>query len=66
MKKFIIAIEETVVEEFEIIAENAENAMRIAEKKYKNGEFVLTPGEAQFKQMSIINPEDESTEWVEF
>lgn len=66
MKKFIIAIEETVTEEFEIIAENAEKAMRIAEKKYKSGEFVLSPGETQFKQMSIINPEDEATEWVEF
>lgn len=66
MKKFIIAIEETVVGEFEIIAENAEKAMRIAEKKYKSDELVLTPGEAQFKQMSIINPEDEATDWVEF
>ena len=66
MKKFIIEIEETVVEEFEIMAENTGKAMRIAEEKYKNGEFVLRPGEAQFKQMSIINPEDEATEWVEF
>lgn len=66
MKKFIIAIEETVTEEFEIMAENAEKAMKIAEKKYKRGEFVLSPGETQFKQMSIINPEDEATEWVEF
>lgn len=66
MKKFIVAIEETVVDEFEVIAEDAEEAMRIAEEKYNDCEFILCPGNLQFKQMSIIKPEDEVTEWVEF
>lgn len=66
MKKFIVAIEETVVEEFEVIAESAEEAMSIAEKKYKSGEFELTPGEVQYRQMSIVNSENEVTEWIEF
>lgn len=65
-EKFIIAIEETVVDEFEVVAEDADEAMRIAEEKYNDCEFVLCPGKLKFKQMSIIKPEDEVTEWVEF
>ena len=37
MKKYIIAIEETVVQEFEIKADTAEKAMEIAEEQYKKG-----------------------------
>ena len=66
MKKFIIAIEETVVDTFEVEANSAEEAMEIAEENYGNGEFVLKPGEVTFKQMSVIKPSEESTEWVEF
>ena len=66
MKKFIIVIEETVVEEFEVTAESAEKAMAIAEQKYKSSEFELAPGEVQYKQMRIVNPENEVTEWIEF
>lgn len=66
MKKYTIAIEETVVKEFEVYAGDSEEAMKIAEKKYKNGEFILNPGEVQFKQMCILKPENEVTEWSEF
>lgn len=66
MKKFIIAIEETLVQEFEVIADTAENAMEIVEEQYNNGTLVLSPGEAQFKQMAIVKPEDEATEWCKF
>ena len=45
MKKFVIAIEETVVGEFEVIAETENEAKEIAHKKYKNREFMLEPGE---------------------
>ena len=48
MKKYAIAIEETVVKEFEVYAGDSEEAMEIAEKKYKNGEFILDPGDIQF------------------
>lgn len=64
MKKFVIAIEETVVKEFEVWAEESCEALNIAEEKYYNGEFVLNPGEAQFRQMASVG--DEPTEWVEF
>lgn len=66
MKKFVITIEETVCQNFEVEAENAEQAMEFAENKYQNGEFVLEPGEVCFKQMAIMKPDDEATEWIEF
>ena len=66
MTKYTIAIEETIVKEFEVFADNTVVAMRIAEKKYKEGDFILNPGEVQFTQMSVVNPSDETTEWCEF
>ena len=64
MKKFTIAIEETVVQEFEVWAEDCFEALDIAEEKYNNGEFVLEPSEPQFRQMASVG--DEPTEWIEF
>ena len=64
--RFIVAIEETVVENFEITAESAEKAMEIAEKQYKNGDIVLTSGEVQFRQMAVLAPKEEATKWREF
>ncbi len=66
MKKYKITIEEIVVDEFEVFADSSEDAMRIAEEKYANGDFVLSPGEVQYKQMAINEPEDEATEFVGF
>lgn len=65
MKKYIIAIEETVVQEFEVAAKNREEALSSAEEKYRKGEFVLEPGELQYTQMKLINPENEKSEWIE-
>lgn len=64
--KYTITIEETNTKDFEIKASSAEEAYEIAERKYKAGEFVLDPGECQFKQMVITEPSEESTEWREF
>ena len=66
MKKYIIAIEETVVQEFEIKADTAEKAMEIAEEQDKKGMLIISPAEAQFKQMAIVKPDNEATEWCEF
>lgn len=54
------------MEEFEVEAENFGEALDIAEEKYRNWEFVLCPGEVQFRQMAIVKPNRESTEWTEF
>lgn len=43
-KTYSIIIEETITQEFKVIAESQEEALRIAEQKYKAQEFVLTPG----------------------
>lgn len=64
--KYIITIEETNAKDFEIEAESAEEAYEIAEQSYRSGEFVLDPGECQFRQIAITAPSNEATEWREF
>ena len=56
--KYTITIEETVTKDFEIEANGAEEAYEAAEP----GEFVLDPGECQFRQIAITKPSDEATE----
>jgi len=66
MQKFIFAIEEIAVQEFSLYANDAEEAFEFVEQKYKSGEFVLEPGVVTFKQMALIEPCNERTEWVMF
>lgn len=55
-----------ISQDFEIEAETAEEAIETAEQKYKSGEFVLAPGTLAAKQMAIMSPSNEVTEWFEF
>lgn len=64
--KYTITIEEAVTKDFEVEADSADEAYEMAEQKYKSGEFVLNPGECQFKQIAITSPNKEATEWREF
>ncbi len=64
--KYTITIEETVAKNFEVEAGSTEEAYEIAEQNYRSGEFILDPGERQFKQMTITTPSNEATEWREF
>jgi len=66
VKKFTISIEETVVKSFEVFADNADAAMKIAKEKYRSGEFVLEPGTLLAKKMSVSNQKNDVTEWIEF
>lgn len=66
MKTFKITIEEHVSGTFEVEANDIEEAMEIAEKKYNEGEFVLEPGELTAKLMMADDGEDDCTEWTEF
>lgn len=65
MEKFTIAIEETLVEEFDVVAESETEALEIAFHKYKNHDFVLENGEVQYSQMAIVNPNINNIDWVE-
>ena len=66
MEKYTIAIEEIRVKEFEILANDSKDAMNIAEDQYNKGLLIVSKEEPIFKQMSIVEPEDEETEWTEF
>jgi len=66
MKVFQICIEETVSQMFSVIAKDNEEAIKIASEKYHDHEFVLNPGELISKQMAIILPEEQASEWIEF
>ena len=38
----------------------------IAKEKYRKGELVVSPGEVQFRQIAVISPSCDCTEWSEF
>lgn len=44
-KTYVVSIEETVVQEFEVEATNEEEALKPAEERYNTGEYVLGLGE---------------------
>ena len=66
MKKFEIIIEETICQKFEVEAETTKEAMKSAEELYKAGTFVLDNAELCAKQMTVVTPGEETTEWCEF
>ena len=66
MKTFKITIEEHISETFDVKANDIDEAMEIAEEKYKDGEFVLEPGEVNAKLMMAEDDEGNCTEWTEF
>lgn len=63
--KYIIIIEETVAKNFEVEASSADDVYKITEQKYKSGEFILDPGDCQFRQIAIIKPGLEHYKWRE-
>ena len=65
MKLFRIAIEETIVDEFILEANNEDDAIEIAIQKYKEGEFILEPGNLIVKQMAVVD-NTTPTEWFAF
>lgn len=65
MSKFKILIEETIAQEFEIDAENEQEALLLAKKKYHEGEFVLNQAEVHHKQVAVATDKGFS-EWFEF
>ena len=66
MKKYVVAIEETVVSQFEILADSSESAIATAKIKYLSGELVLSPGEVQCKKIAVVDPSKNDTIFIEF
>jgi len=66
VKEYTITIEETIAQEFKVMADNLENAVALTETNYENGKLVLENGEVQSKKIAVIKPDEEVTEWIEF
>ena len=63
--KITVTIEEHISQAFEVEADTIEEAMQIAEDKYRSGEFVLDNTNVTAKLMMAEN-NYEATEWSEF
>ena len=66
-RRFKVTIEETVSEDFNVVADSVEAAIESAIEKYEKEEFVLEPGNLEYKQIKaydIMN--DINTEWMDF
>ncbi len=66
MRLIKVAIEETIVQEFEVEANTFEEALLFAKEKYKVGEFVLSDAFVTDKKIAILSTSDEEAEWVNF
>ena len=64
--KIKVIIEEHISQAFEVEADTLEEAMQIAENKYRTGEYVLENSCVTAKLMSADDGNGDCTEWVEF
>ena len=60
MKKYQIIIEETIVDDFTIVASSPLEAQFIAEQMYHDGKIVLENGEVQTKRIAINDTDCEN------
>ena len=63
MEAFTVTIEELVSQDYTVLAENREEAIKKAIEMYKQGEIVLEPGNLEMKHIQLS---ENSDEWVEF
>lgn len=56
--KYTVNIEETVVQQFTIEAGSKEEALKMAEKGYKDGKLVLEPGECIDVQIDVVEKKE--------
>ena len=63
--KITVTIEEHISQPFEVEADTLEEAMQIAEDKYRSGEFVLDKS-CVTSRLIMAENYYEATEWSEF
>ena len=66
MRQIKVTIEEHISKTFEIEADTIEEAMQIAEDKYRSGEYTLENSCVTARLMSADDGNGDCTEWVEF
>ena len=62
--KITVTIEEHISQDFEVEADTLEEAMEIAEDKYRSGEFVLENANVAARLM-MADDGNKQTEWEE-
>ena len=63
MESFTITVEELISQDYTVLAESREDAIRKTIEMYKRGEIVLEPGDLEMKRIHVSGNKDE---WVEF
>ena len=66
MPDYRVIVEETISNEFILTANSKEEAMRIAETKYENCEYIVYPECVTSKKMAVLESDYENAEWVKF
>ncbi|MDD4509355.1 MAG: hypothetical protein PHY23_00320 [Oscillospiraceae bacterium] len=61
-----VCIEEVVSQEFIVVHAENENPIKIAIGKYRDGEFVLAPGEVQCRKIAVVASSRCERNWQEF
>ena len=54
MEAFTVTIEELVSQDYTVLAENREEAIKKAIEMYKQGEIVLEPGNLEMKHIQLL------------
>ena len=62
-KLYTIVIKETVIGKFEIEAENESDAIEKGIQKYKEGKWVLEPGDLEKAIIAVIDEKGDYGEW---
>lgn len=65
-KKYVVTIEETISQDFDVEANSLEEALEIARKQYRDGEFVVESESCTFVQAQARTEDvTEISEWRE-
>ena len=65
-KKYVVTIEETISQDFDVEANSLEEAFEIARKKYRDGKFIVESESCTFVQTQARTEDvTEISEWRE-